>query len=72
MVAICRFYKATPSEMVAWGNEDGNEKVKQFILYLKRNAKPYAGKRRSHELSVNSVPQYFTLSPRFSIITMSS
>ena len=59
MVAICRFYKATPSEMVAWGNEDGNEKVKQFILYLKRNAKPYAGKRRSHELSVNSVPQYF-------------
>lgn len=57
MVAICRFYQASPSQMLVW--EDANEKVKQFVLYLKRNAKPYAGKRRSSELSVNSVPQYF-------------
>ena len=51
-------YKTTHSGMLAWGDE-ANEKLKQFVLYLKRNAKPYAGKKRTHELSVNSIPQYF-------------
>lgn len=60
ILAICRFYKVKPSDMRAWDSQTANDKLKQFVLYLKRNAKPYGGKRRSSgEFSVNSIPTYF-------------
>jgi hypothetical protein len=60
ILAMCRFYKVKPSDMRAWDSQTANDKLKQFVLYLKRNAKPYGGKRRSSgEFSVNSIPTYF-------------
>jgi hypothetical protein len=60
ILAFCRFYKIKPSDMRGWDSTTANDKLKQFVLYLKRNAKPYGGKRRGDgEFSVNSIPTYF-------------
>jgi hypothetical protein len=46
ILAFCRFYKIKPSDMRGWNSTTANDRLKQFVLYLKRNAKPYHGKRR--------------------------
>jgi hypothetical protein len=46
IIAICRFYKVKPLDMRGWDSTTANDKLKQFVLYLKMNAKPYGGKRR--------------------------
>jgi hypothetical protein len=49
IMAICRFYKVKPLDMRGWDSTTANDRLKQFVLYLKRNAKPYGGKRRRNQ-----------------------
>lgn len=59
ILSICRFYKCKPSDLKTWDSSTANDQLRQFILYLKKNAKPYGGKKRKDEFSVNSIPTYF-------------
>ena len=55
---FARFHKTTPEGLLSDSIEDTKTKVLQYILHLKRVARPTAGKGPRGSISVNSIPTY--------------
>jgi integrase len=57
---FCKFHNADPDQLIKLNNSAGQLKtmVLNYIIYLKKIAKPSAGKPKRGELSVNSIKLY--------------
>jgi len=55
---FCRFANTDPDTLLTWKDEQIRQKLIEYIIYIKKNAKRKAEKPKSGEISVNSIRTY--------------